>query len=62
MDISRFHAAFFEESREGLQAMEAGLLRLESAEPDLDTINVVFRAATRSRAARRPLDSARSPT
>ncbi len=45
MDISRFHAAFFEESREGLQAMEAGLLRLESAEPDLDTINVVFRAA-----------------
>ena len=45
MDISRFHAAFFEESREGLQAMEAGLLRLESAEPDLETINVVFRAA-----------------
>ena len=45
MDISRFHAAFFEESREGLQAMEAGLLRLESAEPDIETINVVFRAA-----------------
>ena len=45
MDISRFHAAFFEESREGLQAMEAGLLRLESAELDVETINVVFRAA-----------------
>ncbi|MGY1423996.1 chemotaxis protein CheW [Lysobacter sp. A289] len=53
MDITQFHAAFFEESREGLQAMEAGLLRLETQmEPDLepgiadgDTINVIFRAA-----------------
>ncbi|MGY0620418.1 chemotaxis protein CheA [Lysobacter sp. A378] len=53
MDITQFHAAFFEESREGLQAMEAGLLRLEAQmEPDLepgladgDTINVIFRAA-----------------
>ncbi len=53
MDITQFHAAFFEESREGLQAMEAGLLRLEAGmEPGLepgfadgDTINVIFRAA-----------------
>jgi len=45
MDITQFHAAFFEESREGLQAMEAGLLRLESGETDSETINVVFRAA-----------------
>ena len=53
MDISQFHAAFFEESREGLQAMEAGLLRLETdmdggtgAGADAgDTINVIFRAA-----------------
>ncbi|MDX1549673.1 MAG: Hpt domain-containing protein, partial [Lysobacter spongiicola] len=45
MDITQFHAAFFEESREGLQAMEAGLLRLESGEIDSETINVVFRAA-----------------
>ena len=30
MDITRFHAAFFEESREGLDAMEGGLLSLES--------------------------------
>ncbi|QOY63315.1 chemotaxis protein CheW [Lysobacter sp. H21R4] len=53
MDITQFHAAFFEESREGLQAMEAGLLRLESdlgadagsATDAGDTINTIFRAA-----------------
>ena len=44
MDITRFHAAFFEESREGLDAMESGLLGLESGF-DADTVNVVFRAA-----------------
>ncbi len=49
MDITQVHAAFFEESREGLQAMEAGLLRLETGmgpgAVDNDTINVIFRAA-----------------
>ncbi|MDI9237435.1 chemotaxis protein CheW [Lysobacter sp. LF1] len=45
MDITRFHAAFFEESRENLDAMEAGLLALESGSADAETINVVFRAA-----------------
>ena len=50
MDITRFHAAFFEESREGLDAMESGLLALEtlgngSASSDADTIHVIFRAA-----------------
>ncbi|MGN7725651.1 chemotaxis protein CheA [Luteimonas sp. 22616] len=45
MDITRFHAAFFEESREGLDAMESGLLALESRSDDPETINVVFRAA-----------------
>ena len=45
MDITQFHAAFFEESREGLDAMEAGLLALESGSSDAETINVVFRAA-----------------
>ena len=29
MDMSRFHAAFFEESREGLDVMESGLLGME---------------------------------
>lgn len=46
MDITRFHAAFFDESREGLDAMESGLLSLESGEAaDGETINVIFRAA-----------------
>jgi two-component system chemotaxis sensor kinase CheA len=45
MDISQFHAAFFEESREGLAAMESGLLGLESGNSDGETINVIFRAA-----------------
>ena len=46
MDITQFHAAFFEESREGLDAMEAGLLGLEeSGRADAETVNTIFRAA-----------------
>ena len=45
MDIRQFHAAFFEESREGLAAMESGLLAMESSQADDETIHVVFRAA-----------------
>ena len=45
MDITRFHATFFEESRENLAAMEAGLLDMESGGGGIDTIHVVFRAA-----------------
>lgn len=45
MDLQRFHATFFEESREGLDAMEAGLLSLEEGSRDPETINSVFRAA-----------------
>ncbi len=45
MDLQRFHATFFEESREGLDAMEAGLLTLESGQQDPEVINSVFRAA-----------------
>ncbi len=45
MDLQRFHATFFEESREGLDAMEAGLLELEGGQRDPEVINSVFRAA-----------------
>ena len=45
MDLQRFHATFFEESREGLDAMESGLLALESGQQDAEIINSVFRAA-----------------
>jgi len=44
-DLKRFHATFFEESREGLEVMEAGLLDLEAGRGSADTINMVFRAA-----------------
>lgn len=45
MDMQRFHATFFEESREGLEAMEAGLLSLEQGNRDAELINSIFRAA-----------------
>ncbi len=45
MDMQRFHATFFEESREGLEAMEAGLLSLEQGNSDGEVINSIFRAA-----------------
>ena len=45
MDLSRFHATFLAESREGLDAMEAGLLDIESGRADAETIHTVFRAA-----------------
>lgn len=46
IDVSRFHATFFEESLEGLDAMEAALLSMESGgDSDPETINTIFRAA-----------------
>ncbi|WP_028080870.1 chemotaxis protein CheA [Solimonas soli] len=45
IDLKRFHRAFFEESFEGLDTMEAALLRLDPACPDAETLNGIFRAA-----------------
>lgn len=45
IDLSRFVATFFEESREGLDTMESGLLRLDQGEHDVELINAIFRAA-----------------
>lgn len=45
IDLARFHAAFFEESFEGLDAMEASLLALDPGTADKETINAIFRAA-----------------
>ena len=45
IDMQRFHATFFAESREGLDAMEDGLLALEAGQHDGETIHSVFRAA-----------------
>ncbi len=45
VDMSQFHEVFFEESFEGLDDMETGLLDLNVGEPDVETINTIFRAA-----------------
>src|SRR3569832_841206 len=45
VDLSEFHAVFFDESAEHQAANEEGLLSLESAPQDLDLINRIFRGA-----------------
>lgn len=46
IDLAQFVQTFFEESFEGLDVMEAGLLALEpDAAVDLEQINTIFRAA-----------------
>jgi two-component system chemotaxis sensor kinase CheA len=46
IDLSQFHATFFEESFEGLDIMESSLLDMDHlAEVDADLLNTIFRAA-----------------
>lgn len=45
IDMAQFHQVFFEESFEGLEVMERGLMELEPGVPDPEVINSVFRAA-----------------
>jgi two-component system chemotaxis sensor kinase CheA len=45
IDLGRFHAAFFEESFEGVDLMEQALLRLDVSADNAETINTIFRAA-----------------
>ncbi|BCE00846.1 chemotaxis protein CheA [Marinicellulosiphila megalodicopiae] len=45
IDLSQFHQVFFEESFEGLDVMENGLLELDLEDIDSELINSVFRAA-----------------
>jgi two-component system chemotaxis sensor kinase CheA len=45
IDLSQFAATYFEESREGLDVMEAGLLKLDQGQGDKETINTIFRSA-----------------
>ncbi len=44
-DMSQFLQTFYEESFEGLEIMEAGLLELDAGSEDNDLINSIFRAA-----------------
>ena len=45
IDLSQFHQVFFEESYEGLDVMEQGLLDMDTQQLDDETINAIFRAA-----------------
>lgn len=46
IDMQQFHQVFFEESLEGLDVMETGLLQLsDGVSPDPELINTIFRAA-----------------
>ena len=45
IDLEQFHETFFEESFEGLDIMESGLLELEQGDVDLENINTIFRSA-----------------
>ncbi|MEC5396844.1 chemotaxis protein CheW [Uliginosibacterium sp. H1] len=45
IDMSRFHATFFEEAQEHLGSMEALLLEIDLSAPDAEALNAIFRAA-----------------
>ncbi|MGH8318972.1 MAG: chemotaxis protein CheA [Steroidobacteraceae bacterium] len=45
VDLTQFHAAFFEESFEALDVMEAALLKLNVGSPEPELINTIFRVA-----------------
>ena len=45
LDLAQFHEAFFDESSEALDQMEAALLKLNVGAPDPDLINTIFRVA-----------------
>ncbi|HEX5458659.1 MAG TPA: chemotaxis protein CheA [Steroidobacteraceae bacterium] len=45
VDLTQFHDAFFEESFEALDAMEAALLKLDVGSPEPELINTIFRVA-----------------
>ena len=45
VDLSQFHQTFFEESFEGLEVMESGLVALVPGNADPESINTLFRVA-----------------
>ncbi|MCP3665398.1 MAG: chemotaxis protein CheA [Gammaproteobacteria bacterium] len=45
IDMAQFHQVFFEESFEGLDVMESGLLNMDAGKQDSEEINAIFRAA-----------------
>ena len=45
LDLAQFHDAFFDESYEALDTMEAALLKLNIGAPEAEIINTIFRVA-----------------
>jgi two-component system chemotaxis sensor kinase CheA len=45
LDLAQFHEAFFDESFEALDTMEASLLKLNIGQPEPELINTIFRVA-----------------
>ncbi|MDE2450304.1 MAG: chemotaxis protein CheA [Gammaproteobacteria bacterium] len=45
VDLTQFHDAFFEESFEALDSMEAALLKLDVGAPEPELVNTIFRVA-----------------
>ncbi len=45
INMAQFHKVYFEESFEGLEIMESGLLNMDPGAVDLEEINAIFRAA-----------------
>ena len=45
IDMQQFQQTFFEESLEGLDVMESGLLEMDPSALDAEAINAIFRAA-----------------
>ena len=45
LEMDQFHAGFFEEAFESIDAMEAALLQLDPGTPNAEAINCVFRVA-----------------
>ena len=45
IDMAQFFQVFFDEAAEHLAAMEALLLGLDTASPDAEELNAIFRAA-----------------
>jgi two-component system chemotaxis sensor kinase CheA len=44
-DLSQFHGVFFEEAAEHLAGMESLLLGIDTAAPDKEQLDAIFRAA-----------------
>ncbi|TAL86775.1 MAG: chemotaxis protein CheA [Rhodanobacter sp.] len=45
VDLTQFHKTFFEESHEGLDAMESALLALDAGSIDTELVHTIFRSA-----------------